>query len=583
MTHIHHPRGARRLRRGAAALGACALLGATLPLGGAASAAVRSADGDAPAGPGFSGFSSSTVAAPIKVEIFEPTIPIPASPQAEFSLGYSKVLADSSGSKGRASYLWPGDAVGEGLKTILEQLGLPQQLIGPIAAQGYPVQVNSGYPSGDAEQTNERLPGSVMRTKATQYSTFAKTGFSTDCDVQDPTGSDGDDTAKGSGGSGDSGSGGSGGSGTPLDGLTSLVGGLFGPTTPPAGGGSDGKDDPGKDTTACQLPAQLAAIVDLGGYVASSRTTSSTGVGAQVKAISRASLGDVSVLGGLVTLSGLTSTAVTTGDGGKPVAGGHASYGIMTIAGQRFRIGPDGLEAAGQQQKIPGLPSAPAALLKTLGITLETPGRVETRTGEKLTATTEALRLTIDTAVLQPLLKLLPLSTILNPIANSLPTQAGPLKSLLLSIPELAPKIVLHIGYATSTLETVQGVDIPGVDPGAGGGTGTEGAGGGAGGTGTTGGPTAGGGTGSTDVPATTDPGSTTAAGGDTATGDLPPTVQAAGLPKLFSIPGLLIAGAFLGAFLIGSLVRRMGLAVLGGGGACAHGLESGVPDLRRA
>lgn len=578
MTHIHHGRGARRLRRGAAALGACALLGATLPLGAAAQAA-----DDAPAGPGFSGFSSSTVAAPVKIEIFEPTIPIPASPQAELSLGYSKVLADSSGSKGRASFLWPGDAVGEGLKTILEQLGLPQALIGPIAAQGYPVQVNSGFPSGDAEQTNERLPGSVMRTKATQYTTFAKTGFSTDCDVQDPTGSDAA-PAGGSGGSGsgDSGSGGS----SPLDGLTSLVGGLFGPTTPSQGdaqgGTGDGKDD-GKDTTACQLPAQLAALVDLGGYVASSQTTSSTGVGAQVKAISRASLGDISLLGGLVTLSGLTSTAVTTGDGGKPVAGGHASYGILTIAGQRFRIGPDGLEAAGQQQRIPGLPSAPAALLKALGLTLETPGRVETRTGGKLTATTEALRLTIDTAVLQPLLKLLPLSTILNPIANSLPTQAGPLKSLLLSIPELAPKIVLHIGYATSTLETVQGVDIPGVDPGAGGGTGTAAGGGTTGGLGATGGPTAGGGTGSTDVPATSDPGATAGGGESATTGDLPPTTQAAGLPKLFSIPGLLMAGALVGAFVIGSLVRRLGLAALGGGAACAHGLESGVPDLRRA
>ena len=73
----------------------------------------------------YSGYSSSGVATPIKVEIFEPTIPIPTVPQAEFDFGYAKVKADCATTKGRASFLWPGDGVGEGLKTFFAQLGLP--------------------------------------------------------------------------------------------------------------------------------------------------------------------------------------------------------------------------------------------------------------------------------------------------------------------------------------------------------------------------------------------------------------------------------------------------------------------------
>ena len=93
-------------------------------------------------------------ATPVKIEIYEPTIPIPAVPQAEFDLGYTKVKADSAARKGRASWLWPGDAVGEGLKTFFDQLGLPPQL----GENGYPVQVNSQYPSGEAQAGQRAVP-----------------------------------------------------------------------------------------------------------------------------------------------------------------------------------------------------------------------------------------------------------------------------------------------------------------------------------------------------------------------------------------------------------------------------------------
>ena len=121
---------------------------------------VRAAD------PEFAGYAATTTATPVRVEIFEPTIPIPASPQAELTLGYSIVKADSSTSRGRASYFWPGDAVGEGFKTIVENLGLPPELAGPIAEQGYPVQVNSNHPAGPESESSEDFPGSISRPSA---------------------------------------------------------------------------------------------------------------------------------------------------------------------------------------------------------------------------------------------------------------------------------------------------------------------------------------------------------------------------------------------------------------------------------
>ena len=74
------------------------LVAAVLPVSsGGASAAEDS----------FSGYSATATAAPVRIEIYEPTIPIPANPQFELELGYTKVEADSGSSLGRASWLWP--------------------------------------------------------------------------------------------------------------------------------------------------------------------------------------------------------------------------------------------------------------------------------------------------------------------------------------------------------------------------------------------------------------------------------------------------------------------------------------------
>ena len=81
------------------------------------------------------------------------------------------------------------------------------------------------------------------------------------------------------------------------------------------------------------------------------------------------------------------------------------------------------------------------------------------------------------------------------------------------------------------------------------------------------------------DTPPTT-PGST-----DTTTppGDLDATPLGAGLPPLFSIPGILLYGGIALASVAGSYFRKMGAAALGAGAPCPHGLDSGLPDLRKA
>ncbi|MFA6576829.1 MAG: hypothetical protein WCS84_15515, partial [Nocardioides sp.] len=173
-----------------------ALVGAMLPLT-SGSAAAQSFGQAAPAeDPAFSGFSGEVWGAPIEIELYEPSIPIPATPQAEFLLGYSHVEADSSSASGRASWLWPGDSLGEGAKTVFENLGLPPEISGPIAAQGYPIQVNSSYPSGPETHADEPFPGTIQRTGAAEDKVYATTAYSTDCEVQDAD-------AEGGGGGGD--------------------------------------------------------------------------------------------------------------------------------------------------------------------------------------------------------------------------------------------------------------------------------------------------------------------------------------------------------------------------------------------
>ena len=135
----------------------------------------------------------------------------------------------------------------------------------------------------------------------------------------------------------------------------------------------------------------------------------------------------------------------------------------MTIAGQTFGIGPEGYVAAGTPGAIPGLPDDPTAALAALGITVQLPKPTYKADGDKASGTIEGLIVTIDLKTLKPVLSQLPLGTILAQIP--FPPEAALLKSLLGAIGNLSPKIVLHLGYTTSAVDTVQPIAIPDTVP----------------------------------------------------------------------------------------------------------------------
>lgn len=497
---------------------------------------------DAPAG--YGGFSTAAWATPVRVEMYEPSIPIPSEPQIELNLGYSRAEVDSGTSKGRASYFWPGGPVGEGLPTFGDQLGLPPELF----ERGYPVQVNSGFPSDQAVQKDEPFPGMVMRTESADKSASAQTGFSPDGAVTDPD---------------DGSSGGDGGDGGEGEGDDPSAPGLPGLPGLPGASATTAEETPGVPG----LPAPLAAVVDLEGYVSTSRATAADG---PVVSVSRAILGDVHLLGGLVTLSGLDVRARVESDGATGTSGGRSDYGTLVLAGQEFSIGPDGAIAGGSPVNLPGLPADPATALLQLGISIQVPEAQRTVEGDLATSVSQGLVVVIDTSVLAPLLQALPAAA----LAGLLPDDAGPLKSLIGSLGSLKPIIVTTLGIATASVDTQPAITIDPTDP-------TEP-------TEPTEDPTDTGGPGpdsGPSGPAVDAPEVDAGPAPETDAAPFTPTSADAGpgLPPLFSIPGMLMLAAFAGAAFAGSWFRRLGAAALGGGAACPHGLDSGLPDLRKA
>ena len=532
-------------------LSAAALAGAVLPVSAGAPSATAAPQAD------YGGYSSVATAAPVRIEVYEPTIPIPATPQFQLELAYTKVEADSGSSLGRASWLWPGDPVGEGWKTFADQLQLPSQ----VGEAGYPVQVNSGQPSGESEQADEPFPGTVMRTSATADRTIAQAGFSPDGQVKDGSPQDGKDEG--------------GGEGTPgvptLPGLpgTDLLSSFGDAIT---GGSAAAAEDPQEEPApggAPGVPPQVAALVDFEGYTSSSQNAVRDG---KVVTIARSALGEVSLLEGLITLEGVVSTSTSTSDGAKGSTTGRAVIGAITIGGQEFSAGPGGFTAAGQGAELPAFPEQLTQALDQLGIKLLLPKPDSTVKGDQASNQVAGLVVDIDVKALRKNLDAVPLDDIVGAFPNDPPE----LKSALQTLTGLAPRVVVTLGVASTKVDTVKGLTIPTEVPDnnqtdTGGGTG------GGAGTSTGGSAPAG------SAPAASAPGG---ASGDApeAAGDLPPAELAgSGLPPLYSIPGALLVGGIALAAVGGSWLRKIGAIALGGGASCSHGLDSGLPDLRKA
>lgn len=546
------------------------------------SLAVEEPEAEAPPAAAFSGYSSAASASPLKIEIYEPTIPIPSEPQAEVMLAYTRADTSSGSGKSRATWIWPGDAIGEGLKTFVEQLGLPAIL----GAAGYPVQTNAEHPGGPDHETLEPIPGTLMmRSTADSDQVAGRVGFTTDQDV------DKDDiAAEPGGGDGASRAGGGG-----L--LSGLLGGSrsAGPLSDPLGllssvlgGSQQGVSMNGPLARADAGPGavpSIPGIIEIDGLTSVSRTDTGDD---QIGTTARASLGDISLLGGIVELEGVSVVSRTVADGQEGRASGKATIGAIRIAGVEFGFDENGPIVPGGNPGIPGLPDDPLAALNALGISLKMPKTTRTVDGTTAEVVTRGLELTIDLALLRPILSALPLQQILDPIP--FPDEAAILKSLLGAIPGLAPKIVVTLGTARSKTATVQGIDLPtigdpddldpgsvndGEDPGPGSTDPGPGAPGDAGTPPLDSGSDLGGADGDGSAPI----------GGDNGTGEVSDdlTNAGAGLPPLNSIPGALMFGGLAAAGVLGMWLRRIGAAALGGAGSCSHGLDTGLPDLRKA
>jgi hypothetical protein len=517
------------------ALAAAALMGVSLP--------ASTAD----AKPQFSGFSADATATPLRIAIYEPVVPIPSEPQAELDLAYTKAeSATGPSATGRASWLWPGDAVGEGCKTFVELLGAGDT---GLCSDGYPVQVNSQTPGGPATASDEPVKGSVMRTSSSADRTVAKVGWSTDGDVdeREPGKDAGEAPALP----------------VPLPGdLSQLGAAITGKQAAPA------DEEPPSNAI---FPEELAALVDVGGMSSISELVTS---GNTIRSVGTSRIADLSLLQGLITADSIRVVTSATSNGKRATSGITSRVAGLAIAGTPFVVDRDGVHAAGQTPPIPGLPDDPAKALAQLGISVEVPQGQRSAKGESATAFLEGLKFTIDTRVLRSQVDTTAMQAAVEQVTGNLPDDAAQLKSLVGALFQVSPKVVITAGNAQVAAQTIQGVTFPPLDlptvP-----AGTSATGGGAGVSGSSS-------SGAGALPGVSAPAPAGDAGAP-ATTDVATEPVAAGLPPLASIPGALLVGGLILASGVGWWLQRIGGFVIGGAGACAHGLETGIPDLRKA
>src|SRR3546814_6154651 len=113
-------------------------------------------------------------------------------------------------------------------------------------------------------------------------------------------------------------------------------------------------------------------------------------------------------------------------DWSSDVCSSDLTYGTLSIAGQKFAIGPDGVEATGKTTPIPGLNDNPAKALEQLGLKIVVPKPEREVEDDKATSTIEGLRVEIDTKLLRPVIPAIPSGA----LAELIPEEAGPLKGL---------------------------------------------------------------------------------------------------------------------------------------------------------
>jgi hypothetical protein len=425
----------------------------------------------------LAGFTLAAEATPVAVQIFEPTIPVPAEPQLELNLSYARAKL-SSGPTGRAvsSLMWPGDAVG---------YGLPELLQNPDAT--YPVKVDAAHPGGPADAKQEVAPGAAMTSHADGGTVEAVAHGAKHASPA-----------------------------LPLPGL---------PISP--------------------------VLVAMEGFSSQSKTAVT---GDKATAVSYATAGTISLLGGLVKVDGLRADTEAVSDGARGTATGTVVWKSLTLAGQKVALNQDGVAGPTGVTKLPALPAALTTRLKDLGLSVDLPAVQRKVDGTAATVTGRGLTVTLDTGAL---LKRLGLASLLDPVLALLPAD---LRTQLVPWLNLSPRFVFVLGTATSQATASPAVAAEAPPPAAAPAGGGSQAGGGDAGAGV-------GGTGG-EVPP------------EAAPGDATTPVASNGWPVFPGVPwyafvlGLAVAAAV-------SYGLRRYVALMFGGGGCDLGVPNGVPNLR--
>ena len=481
--------------------------------------------GPAGADSSLGGYSITSSASVIHVEVYEPVLPLPSSPQGDVSIGYTSTNADSGPStRALASYVWPGPVIGDGF----------DQLTGKPGTQ-YPVQVNSRYPAttqAPATNTAQITDGNGMTTSTDGATTMANV---TGVGIAGPD--------------------------------VNLLGGL-GKGLGQINGKGPGSTKPAKPTPDVPVPVSstLAALVTAKGVTSNSTIKV---LDKSVSSTSTAAAADISILHGIIGLSGIKVTDTVTSDGTKATSTGSATIGGLTIAGLKVGLGDSGITIGSTAVKLPALPTSLTGLLKSLGVEIDVAPVTKTVSGATGTFAGQALVVTIDTGPLKTALNG-PLSLLINLLGPTAATNLAPLI-------ELSPKIVLKLGEANTSVSASP--PYTGGDGGYTGGGGATTSGGGA----TTGGGGTIGGGGVISLPNGSTPIVSTGNSGGPSTVSTPQTTQASySLPGLGTMPKFLIIGALILAAAIGWVMQAAGGLLLGTSGKCGFGLATGVPDLRK-
>lgn len=500
------------------------------------------------------GYTAGVDASVVHIEMYEPVIPVPASPQGDFSIGYAQATAQSGTTRALASYLWPGSVVGDGFDQITNQPGT-----------SYPVQVDSRYPATQQAPRSNR----AQLTKGNGMQTYA-----------DP------DQARAT----TSGLGIAAPDTNPLDGLGSGLGQLVSNEPAPGGSSLPLPSSAPVPTTApsglpkpptppkspVPVPAPLAALATVHGMTSSANIDAR---GARVISTALATAKEVVLLAGTITLKDVTVVSRIVSNGKHATNVGGVTIGALSIAGHSIALGKNGLQITDKKAPAPAVPAQLSSGLKQLGISFSISPAKRSTNGPSGTFAAQGMTITVDTSKLRS-----KLDSPVNAIAKNLPSD---LRTQLEPVFALRPRLVFKIGetrndatsappYVVPPITTPPVVHGGGAVPPAGGGStgglgGVTGTGAAGGGTTTSGGTTGG---------STTAGGTTGGGSGGTVTPAGQPT--ALSLPALGTMPRLFILGGLLLAAGLGWALQTAGGTLLGGTSSCAYGLRKGVPDLRK-